>query len=638
MPFTAVVIDDSFWAPRLRVNRETTLPAAWRWCQETGRIDAFRLKWRPGDPNMPHIFWDSDVAKWLEAACYSLATHPDPDLEARVEALARLIVSAQQPDGYINTHFTAVEPDKRWTNLRDSHELYCAGHLMEAATAHHQATGKRFLLDALCRTADFIDTVFGDAEGRLPGYSGHEEIELALVKLHHASGNRRYLEMSREFVERRGRRPYYFDREARARGEPVADDKALRYHNRQAHLPVREQTEAVGHAVRAMYLYSAMADLARELPDPSLLAACRALWESVCSRKLYITGGVGATGRGEAFGADYDLPNATAYAETCAAIGLVFWSHRMLQAEGDARYADILERALYNGVLSGVSLDGAHFFYTNPLAADADAAPVPDAAHLEIERQPWFGCACCPTNIVRLLASLGGHIYGTAEDGIAVHLYAAGQARLPLPDGQTCRLRVETRYPWEGRVALVFDLDAPAEFTLRLRHPGWCRQAPVQINGQPTDAPLVDGYRLLRRTWNAGDRVEVDFAMPVERVVAHPRVAADTGQAALQRGPVVYCFEQIDQTVPVELLALPADAVFEPRYDAGLLGGCVVLEGRGVAAAAGDWNGSLYRREGETTCGAVPMRAIPYCLWANRGRQSMRVWLPRLDPQRYPEG
>lgn len=629
VPFTEVSINGLFWASRQRVNREVTLPTAWRWCRDTGRIDAFRLNWRVGQPNQPHIYWDSDVAKWLEAACTSLAAHPDLELEAQVDELACLIVSAQQADGYLNTYYTAVEPGKRWSNLRDCHELYCAGHLMEAAVAHARATGKRFLLDALCRYADAIDTVFGDAAGRKPGYSGHEEIELALVKLYRETGQKRYLTMALGFVERRGQRPYYFDTEARARGENVPNDETLRYENLQAHLPVYEQKQAVGHAVRAMYLYAAMADLAQELPDTSLLEVCKRLWDDVCGTKLYLTGGVGATGTGEAFGAAYDLPNSTAYAETCAAIGLVFWASRMLQVEGHGRYADVMERALYNGVLSGVSLDGMHFFYTNPLAADADTNPASGNRHLEVERQPWFGCACCPTNIARLLSSLGGYCYGVRDDGVAVHLYVGGTVHTELSDGSICRLEVSTRYPWEEQVEVTVGLDAPTEFTLYLRQPGWCRACSLQVNDAAVDAVLIDGYRLLKRCWCPGDTVRVEFAMPVEQVVAHPLVVATVGQAALRRGPVVYCFEQIDQTVPVENLSLSTDAAFEARFDPDCLGGCVVLDGQVLAADACGWDGVLYRPADRCERHAVTARAIPYCLWANRGRQSMRVWLPR---------
>ncbi len=357
----AVTIDDPFWTPHLEVNREQTLPLIYQISQETGRIDNFRLNWKPGMEPVPHIFWDSDVAKWLEAASYSLGTHHNPELEAKVDEVISLLVAAQQPDGYLNTYFTAVEPKKRWTNLRDWHELYCAGHLIEAAVAHFQATGKRVLLDALCRYADYIDSVFGTEPGKKRGYPGHEEIELALVKLSRVTGEKRYLQLSQYFVNERGwrvRQPHYFDIEARLRGEDPADFHHKTHEYSQSHMPVRGQDQVVGHAVRAMYLYSAMADLAHELHDQSLFDADQRLWEHLCTTRLYITGGLGSSRHNEGFTDDYDLPNETAYAETCAAIGFVLWNHRMLQLDCNARYADMLECALYNGVLSGVSLDG----------------------------------------------------------------------------------------------------------------------------------------------------------------------------------------------------------------------------------------------------------------------------------------
>ena len=400
-----VKIEDGFWEARLRVNRETTLPDVYAKCRKSGRIDAFRLNWKPGRPNRPHKFWVSDVAKWLEGACYSLATHPDPKLERAVETVVDLIASAQQPDGYLNTHFTVVEPDRRWANLRDDHELYCAGHLMEAAVAHYEATGQTKFLDVVCRYADYIDSVFGRGRGRKRGYPGHEEIELALVRLYRATGRPRYLKLAAYFVNERGQQPHYFEKEARARGESPSVYRSIAHFGKQAHLPVREQTTADGHAVRAVYLYAGMADVAAETGDRELLAACRRLWRNIVTRRMYIHGGIGSTCHGERFTVDYDLPNAEAYAETCAAIGLVFFAHRMLNIDPDRRYADVMERALYNNVLSGVSLDGNRFFYPNYL----DAVPGVNSLRglKSSARQDWYNTSCCPTNICRMLASLG---------------------------------------------------------------------------------------------------------------------------------------------------------------------------------------------------------------------------------------
>ncbi len=667
IPFTHVSVEDEFWAPRLRVNRERTLFAQYEQCRKTGRIDAFKLDWKPGMEPVPHMFWDSDVAKWIEAASYSLATHPDEKLAALVDEVVSLVVGAQRPDGYLNAHFTVVEPDKRWTNLRDNHELYTAGHLIEAAVAHYQATGKRTFLEAMCRFADCIARVFGTEAGKKRGYCGHEEIELAVVKLYRATGEKGYLELSRYFVEQRGRQPHYFDLEARERGEDPAKFWARDYFYCQAHAPVREQKEAAGHAVRAMYLYSAMADLAAELNDPSLLEACERLWESVCLRKMYVTGGVGSVRGYEGFGPDYDLAN-EAYAETCAAIGLVLFCQRMLQFDCDSRYADVMERALYNGVISGVSLDGERYFYENPL--------VSDGTH---HRQEWFPCACCPSNLSRLLASLGTYAYsqpvapglpasGSVRggaglrvvpkadpvkggagrrssdegDAFAVHLYIAGRADTTLPSGAAVTLRVETRYPEEGAVHITVEPGTPCEFELRLRIPGWCRKHSLAVNGEAVEAPVERGYACVKRTWHTGDVVELELDMPVERVKAHPNVQANRGRVALQRGPLVYCLEQADHSVPVRHITLPDDATLaakkvEPQalgFPPDPLPALVVLEGEALAADPSVWQNALYRRACPPKGASgdrrrVPIRAVPYFAWDNRAPGEMVVWLPK---------
>ena len=610
-----VTIDDAFWAPRLATNRRVTMPHEYGQCKKTGRINAFELDWKPGQPNPPHIFWDSDLAKWIEAASYCLTTHPDPKLAKRLDEVVALIASAQQRDGYLNVHFTIVEPEKRWTNLRDWHELYCAGHLMEAAVAHYQATGKRTLLDVLCRYADHIDETFGP--GKRTGYPGHEEIELALVKLYHATGQKRFLRLSKYFVDERGKQPHFYHQEAIARGEDPGKFWARGYDYNQSHAPVREQDEAVGHAVRAMYLYSGMADVAAETGDEGLLAACRRLWDSATLRRMYVTGGVGSAHQGERFTADYDLPNETAYAETCAAIGLVFFAHRMLQAEADGRYADVMERALYNGVLSGVSLDGTKFFYVNPLASSG--------GH---HRQEWFGCACCPPNLARLLASLGLYVYSASDEALYVHLYVGGEGRAEVA-GQQVTVKQETNYPTRGEVKLTLGLAEAATFDLMLRIPGWCAKHTVKVNGKPAPHRVTRGYARLHRRWSPGDHVELSLAMPVERVAAHPGVAGDVGRVVLQRGPIVYCLEQCDHAADVRSIVLPDRAKLTARFDRGLFGGTVVIEGSGVAASMAGWDGHLYRPSRDASTRRAKIRAIPYCLWDNRKPGAMTVWLPR---------
>jgi DUF1680 family protein len=565
---------------------------------------------------VPHIFWDSDIAKWLEAASYSLATHPDPALEVQVDEVIGLIVSAQQPDGYLNSYFTVVEPEKRWTNLRDWHELYCAGHLIEAAVAHFQATGKRVLLDALCRYADYIDTVFGSEPGKKRGYPGHEEIELALVKLYRVTGEKRYLKLSQYFVNERGRQPHYFDIEARQRGEDPTAFHHKTYEYNQSHLPVREQHEVVGHAVRAMYLYSAMADLARELPDQSLFDADRRLWNHLCTTRLYITGGLGPSRHNEGFTADYDLPNETAYAETCAAIGFVFWNHRMLQLDCDARYGDMLERALYNCVLSGVSLDGQKFFYENPLASLG--------AH---HREEWFRVSCCPPNVARLLASLGQYIYAVNDSDLVVHLYIQSTAQTTVA-GHAVTVRQETIYPWDGAITIQIGIAEPTQFGLKLRIPGWCRNARLSVNGDTLDVAshLEQGYARVERVWQPGDRVELELPMTVERMYAHPDVRQDAGCVALQRGPLVYSLEGADNKVPLHRIVVPGTTELASDFEPDMLGGVTVVRGQALVEDDSDWTGTLYRsRPASLQSGAII--AIPYYAWDNRQAGEMRVWL-----------
>ena len=630
-----VIIEEGFWGERLRVNREITLPIEYKQCKVTGRIDAFKLDWKPGDRASPHIFWDSDLAKWIEAASYSIATNPDPKLENRLNQVIDLVVSAQQEDGYLNVHFTVVAPGKRWLNLRDEHELYCAGHLMEAAVAHYQATGKRKLLDAMCRYADYIGSVFGRAHGKKRGYPGHEEIELALVKLYRTTGARTYLDLAKYFIDERGRTPPFFDKEAKQRGEPSSGRKHGGYDSLQAHAPVKEQKTAEGHAVRACYLYAGMADVAAETEDKKLLTACRTLWSNIVETRMYIHGGIGSTRFGERFTLDYDLPNEDAYAETCAAIALVFFAHRMLQIEPDRQYSDVMERALYNGVISGVSLDGKRFFYDNYLASfpgihtfTGQKSPV---------RQKWFGCACCPPNIARLLASFGQYVYSQSESSIFVHLFADGEVTLHVRR-QEVKLVQQTQYPWSETVKILVSPAAPVTFTLAIRIPGWCKDARVTVNSDPVaiDAHIRKGYLKLRRIWKKGDTVELRLAMPVERMEAHPSVRHDCGRIALQRGPVVYCLEETDNGKDLNDVIFPGNSkLVVKKRSSGLFKGIPVISGKAFRRDKGGWQGTLYRAtlSRHLPCGLV---AIPYFMWANRGEGEMVVWIRQAEPSVAP--
>ncbi len=620
LPFTQVRINDAFWSQRIAANRERGLRAVYQQLVDTGRLDVYRLDWTPeSNKPAPHVFWDSDVAKWLEGACYSLLTHPAPELKAKVDDVVDRILSAQGEDGTINPHFTVVDPKGRWTNLRDKHELYCAGHLIEAAIAHHRATGDPRFLEGVQRYVHLIGKVFGPGEGQLQGYPGHEEIELALIKLYRHTGDKNNLLLARYFIEERGRSPHYFDLEAVRRGANPEDYWAKTHAYTQSHLPVREQREVVGHAVRAMYLYSGMADLAAELGDEDLLGTLRVLWEDLTSHKLYLTGGIGPSRKNEGFTTNYDLPNQEAYAETCAAIGLMFWAHRMLQLDLDSRYADVMERALYNGLLSGVSLDGDRFFYTNPLSSAGDH-----------HRQLFFTCACCPPNVNRILPTIGEYLYSLDRCEIAVHLYIQSRAEISLPDSNLALIQ-ETDYPWDGVVCLRCEMDKPLTFTLKLRQPNWCQEGRILLNDKhlQIEPNLEKGYISLSRRWQPGDLIKLIWEMPVRQIYAHPDVQANIGRTALMRGPLVYCLEGVDQAEPVDHLRLPRGVGFDVNFDPDLLGGVVTLSGTAKTIDLNNWGQALYRDQ-PPSLRDTSFKAIPYYAWDNRQPGGMRVWLPEI--------
>jgi DUF1680 family protein len=607
VPFVDVTITDSFWLPRQETNRLASIPVNLDNLEKAGNLENFRLAARKATNGFQGpVFMDSDVYKALEAASYSLAAHPDPRLEWRLDGIIDLVAAAQQPDGYLDTHFIVKEPDKRWTNLRDCHELYCAGHLIEAAVAHFQATGKRGLLNVAIRLADHIDTVFGSPPKRL-GYPGHPEIELALIKLWKATGEQRYFDLARFFVENRGK--HFFAREH--------DTPENQYDGTywQDDVPIFNHNAIKGHAVRAAYLMSGTTDVAAETRDPALLGMLSRVWSNTAEKNTFITGGIGPSPHNEGFTRDYDLPNLTAYQETCATVALAQWNHRLALLYGDARYADVVERALYNGMLAGVSLDGKKFFYVNPLESGG--------TH---HRQEWFGCACCPPNVARTLASLGGYACATGADSLWVNLYIQGETTATVA-GQKLSVQVKTDYPWNGKVALEPRLKSPAKFDLRLRIPGWSSGATVSVNGKKVSDPKIErGYCVLSREWKTGDRVELNLPMPVQRIAANPNVEADRGLLALQRGPIIYCVEQCDQTEPVASLSLPAAAGLKAERNAALPGGMIVLNGTADTAVGPGWEGKLYQPVPATR--RVPITAIPYFAWDNRAAGPMKIWLP----------
>jgi DUF1680 family protein len=635
VPFTAVHLTDAFWAPRIEINRTASIPSAFEQCELTGRVNLFERAAAVlrGDRNVDtrppgYPFDETDLYKVIEGASYSLSVTPDAKLDAYVDGLIAKIAAAQEPDGYIYTTRT-IDPKnphrwagpERWVFERDdSHELYDLGHLFEAAVAHYLSTGKRTLLDVAIKAADLLVATFGP--GKRTIWPGHQITEMALVKLYRVTGKEAYLNLAKFLLDERGPGPYPEGERANPRG--------LNYN--QAQLKVIEQSEPVGHAVRAVYMYSGMADVAAVTGDQAMRAAGNRIWDYLVTSKLYLTGGIGASGSGEAFGQPYELPNMTAYNETCASVGMDFWNHRLFLLEGHAKYIDVMERTLFNGLLSGVSLDGKTFFYPNPLESNGQHA-----------RQEWFGVACCPGNITRFMPSVPGYLYATRGDSIYVNLFAKGAATIELPGG-TVAIDQETRYPWDGAVTMTVKLPQPRRFAINVRIPGWARSEPVpsalyrfldnagaapslRVNGT-TQVVALDkldrGYVTIDRTWSQGDTIALDLPMPVRRVLSNDQVVANRNRVALQRGPIVYAAEWPDNpNGKVRNIVLPDRNPLTTEFRSGLLNGVQVIRGQAIGLAY-DAKGGLTRTD-------QPFMAIPYATWANRGRGQMAVWLARAD-------
>jgi len=630
VPFTDVRLTDAFWAPRIEINRTATVPVAFEQCEKTNRVDLFVRAAQvlrgeePANRNPPgYPFDDSDVYKVIEGASYTLRVHPDPTLDAYVDGLIAKIAAAQEPDGYLYTTRT-IDPahphpwsgPERWVYERDdSHELYNLGHLFEAATAHYLATGKRSLLDVAVKAADLLVRTFGP--GRRSIWPGHQVTEMGLVKMARVTGKPEYLSLAKFLLDERGPGPLPTGERANPRG--------LDYN--QAQQRVIEQTEPVGHAVRAMYMYSGMADVAALTGDPTYVKAIDTIWHNTVASKLYITGGIGASGAGEAFGSHYQLPNATAYNETCASVGMDFWNHRLFLLHGEGQYIDVMERTLFNGLISGVALDGKTFFYPNPLESRG-----------QHQRSPWFGVACCPGNISRFLPSMPGYVYAKTADTIYVNLYVQGDADIVLASGGKVHVTQETRYPWDGAVTITVAPQTPGTFAVNVRIPGWAREEPVpgdlyrfldtappatvKVNGAAVPLVIDKGYVRLSRAWNTGDTITVDLPMPVRRIVANDKVSDDAGRVALQRGPIVYAAEWPDNAGGhVRNLVLPDASRLTSEFRPQLLNGVVVVKGAAQGLSQ-DAKGGVAATERE-------LLAIPYAMWANRGPGEMMVWLPR---------
>jgi len=619
--FTDVKIEDEFWAPRMETNRRVTIPYDFKKCEETGRINNFAKAGGLIEGKFEGIRYnDSDVYKIIEGASYSLNLHPDPELEKYLDDLIYKIAAAQEDDGYLYTtrtidpeHPARAAGDTRWSYLIHSHELYNVGHMYEAAVAFYQATGKRSLLDVAIKSADLIDSVFGPGKRHDP--SGHQEIEIGLAKLYNVTGDEKYLKLAKFFLDQRGRyikrEPYY----AYGNAEYTQD-----------HKPVVDQDEAVGHAVRAGYMYSGMADVAALTGNIEYIKAIDRIWENVVFKKLYITGGIGARQKGEAFGDNYELPNRTAYNETCAAIANMMWNHRLFLLHGDAKYIDVLERTLYNGFLSGVGMNGEEFFYPNPLESTGNH-----------KRSPWFDCACCPVNIVRFLPSLPGYVYGFQDNIVYVNLFIQGTSTIKIKNN-TVKLRQDTQYPWDGNIKITVDPDLSKEFAINVRIPGWSQDKPVpsdlyryintsqekaalKINGEKFDIDLNKGFASIRRKWKNGDVIELNLPMPIRKVVSHEKVKDNQGKIALERGPIVYCAEWPDNGGHALNLRVPEKMEFQAIHKSGLLNGVTILTGKALGLYKNKNEGSIEKREQD-------FAAIPYYAWAYRGQGEMTVWLP----------
>jgi hypothetical protein len=578
--FSHVKITDNFWSPRLDKHVSATLPVCINQIEnQTGRMQNF-VNAAIGKGEHSGIFFDdSDVYKALEGIAYSLINNPNPELERKADEWIDKIAAAQQEDGYINTYYTLTGLENRWTNM-DKHEMYCAGHMIEAAVAYYQATGKRKLLDVSIRMADHMISLFGpDKRHWVPG---HEEIELALVKLYRITKEQKYLDFAYWLLEERGHG--YGSKGNEGEWDPFYYQDAV---------PVRDLESISGHAVRCMYLYCGMADVAALKHDTAYIAAMDRLWDDVVLRNMYVTGGIGSSKNNEGFTDDYDLPNLEAYCETCASVGMVYWNQRMNQFTGDSKYIDVLERSMYNGALAGVSLSGDRFFYVNPLESKGDH-----------HRQEWYGCACCPSQISRFLPSIGNYIYGISANALWVNLFIGNTARLAI-DGNDVILKQETNYPWDGLVKFTVASNRPLSKELRIRIPGWCKSYSLSINGKDIYVPVEKGYAVISN-WKSGDIISLNMDMPVEKVAADPRVKQDMGKRAVQRGPLVYCLEEIDNKKDFDRLRLTASTDFKVQQKTEFLGEITTIQ---------------------AVTGEQRLLFVPYYAWDNREAGKMKVWI-----------
>ena len=629
-------ITDSFWNKYVHLVKDVIIPYQWDILNdrledvETSHcIENFKIAAGESEGEFQGaVFQDTDVAKWLEAVGFALSWERDEKLEALADETIDLIGRAQQPDGYLNTYFTIKEPGLRWTNLMEGQELYTAGHMIEAAVAYYEATGKKKFLDIVSRFADLICDTFGAEEGKIHGYPGHQEIELALVKLYRVTGTHKYLELAKYFIDARGEGENYFLNEEKKpafkRIFPDFHDYNPAYS--QSHQPVRKQKTAEGHAVRANYMYSAMADLACEYEDDRLKAACENLWDNMVHKRMYITGSVGSSGILERFTTDYDLPNASNYSETCASIALAMFGKRMADMEKDASYMDAVERALYNTVLSGIAMDGKSFFYVNPLEVwPANCIPRTSMEHVKPVRQKWFGVACCPPNITRTLASLGQYVYFQEKDQIYVNLYIANETEVQI-GGNPFKITLEGNFPWENNLRFTVDGESESEGMIAFRVPSYAKNFCILHNGQKVEIKTEKGYAKIAGKFSH-EIFEISFEAPAVFVHANPQVRADVAKTAVVKGPLVYCLEEADNGDDLSALLIDTAQTPEEIYDDQLLGGCSVVHISGRKISGEGWNEHVLYQEKPVSLEDVKLTLVPYCYWGNRKAGEMLVWM-----------
>lgn len=631
IPLKNIRIHDAFFSGRIETARRVAIPYMLDALNDripgvprSGCIANFEIAaGRKEGSFTGFVFQDSDLWKWIEGAAYSLAGHPDPELEKEIDRAIELAGEAQLPDGYLDTYYIINGIEKRFTNLKDNHEMYVAGHMFEAACAYYEVTGKRALLEIACRFADCIDAHFGPEEGKRRGYPGHEEIELGLARLAAAAGEPQYLKLAAFFLDERGKQPYYFDLEAEERGDKAPGERKNQfqtYSYYQADRPVREQTAAVGHAVRQGYLLAGMAEVGGQTRDAGLTDAARRIWENIVSRQMYITGGVGSTHEGEAYSFDYDLPPERCYTETCAAISLAMTSVRLGRIEPNGKYGDIVERTLYNGILSGVSLDGTRYFYMNPLEVWPERCEKRQDLRIDAERQGWFGCACCPPNVLRTLTGLGNYLFETDGDTLYVDQYVSCSAEAELESGRLS-FELESRMPWEG-LAEIRILRPAAGCRIRLRIPSWAGERRLLVNGRETERKEKDGYITLEGPFGEGDVIRLELPMQVKLMHAAMHTPNYAGKRAVMKGPLVYCMEEADNGRELWNLSVE-DGPAEAEHRADLLNGVDVIRLRGQRETTDE---ALYS-DGRVSREPAELTLVPYYAWGNRGKGEMAVWI-----------